>query len=206
MWWPFPLLCSSNWTLTDYMGHLCLLLILPFLPLCIRKNSLKSYLPSRELNLLLSGHSSCLRYLSCQRWLKYSNCDGCSKSNASYSILLAHDIRGGYWWYDSRSLTFPPTFHLLPCDWWQQRDKLMSDMEVHMKLRCGIEFLRVERTAPLTFINACWMFMETKQWIWAQWGSGWCVSVVVTVSHLSWYGFLWAWHAGSCSLLVKMHN
>jgi len=35
---------------------------------------------------------------------------------------------------------------------------------------------------PLTFIDACWMLMETKQWMWAQWGSEWCVLVVVSVS------------------------
>jgi len=28
--------------------------------------------------------------------------DGCSESNASYSITLAHDVRGGCWWYGSR--------------------------------------------------------------------------------------------------------
>ena len=27
---------------------------------------------------------------------------GCSESNASYFILLAHDIRGECWWYVSR--------------------------------------------------------------------------------------------------------
>jgi len=59
---------------------------------------------------------------------------------------------------------------------------------------------------PLTFIDACWMFMETKHWMWAQWGSGWCVSAVVTVGHLHWYRLSWARHAGSCSLLVKIHS
>ena len=34
----------------------------------------------------------------------------------------------------------------------------------------------------LTFIDACWMFMETKQWIWMQWGSGQCVSAVTTAT------------------------
>ena len=33
---------------------------------------------------------------------------------------------------------------------------------------------------PLTFTDICWMFMETKQWMWAQWCSGWCVLIVVT--------------------------
>jgi len=29
---------------------------------------------------------------------------------------------------------------------------------------------------PLTSTDVCWKFMETKQWLWAQWGSGWCSS------------------------------
>ena len=33
---------------------------------------------------------------------------------------------------------------------------------------------------PLTFINAHWMFMETKWWMWVQWGSGWCVQAEVS--------------------------
>jgi len=35
---------------------------------------------------------------------------------------------------------------------------------------------------PLTSINACWTFLETKQWMWAHWGSGWCVSAAVTAT------------------------
>ena len=31
---------------------------------------------------------------------------------------------------------------------------------------------------PLTFINACWMSVESKQWIGAQWGGEWRVSAV----------------------------
>ena len=33
----------------------------------------------------------------------------------------------------------------------------------------------------LTFTDACWMFIEAEQWMWAQWGSGWCVSAEATV-------------------------
>ena len=33
---------------------------------------------------------------------------------------------------------------------------------------------------PMTFIGACWTFTETKQWMLAQWGGGWCVSAVAT--------------------------
>ena len=35
---------------------------------------------------------------------------------------------------------------------------------------------------PQTFTDTCWKLMETEQWMWAQWGSGWCVSVVVTAT------------------------
>ena len=44
---------------------------------------------------------------------------------------------------------------------------------------------------PLTLINAFWTFMETKQWEWAQWDCGWCVSAVmaVTVGYLHWCSF-----------------
>ena len=31
-----------------------------------------------------------------------------------------------------------------------------------------------------TFIDACCTFMETKQWMWTQWGSGWYSSAVAT--------------------------
>ena len=52
--------------------------------------------------------------------------EGCSKSNASYFVMLAHSIRRGGWWYGSRGWTFPPISHymLLPCDRWQQRGSL----------------------------------------------------------------------------------
>ena len=60
---------------------------------------------------------------------------GCSKSNASYIILLAHNIIGGCWWYNSRSWTFPPIFHsiLSSCDRWQQRGSLT---EWHLTWKC----------------------------------------------------------------------
>jgi len=58
----------------------------------------------------------------------------------------------------------------------------------------------------LTFSDAWWTFIETKQWMWTQWGSRWCVSAVATAAHLHWHRFLLAQHAGSCSSLAKMHN
>ena len=51
---------------------------------------------------------------------------GCSESNASYFMMLAHNVRGGCWWYGSRGWNFPPIscYMLLPCDRWQQRGSL----------------------------------------------------------------------------------
>ena len=47
----------------------------------------------------------------------------CSESNAFCFTVLAHDVRGRWWWYGSRSWTFLPIFPymLLLCDRWQQR-------------------------------------------------------------------------------------
>jgi len=35
----------------------------------------------------------------------------------------------------------------------------------------------------LTFINSCWMFMETQQWMLVPWDDGWCFSAVVTAMY-----------------------
>ena len=42
-----------------------------------------------------------------------------------------------------------------------QSENMASDMEVDMKERCGIEFLHVEKMAPIMLAE----HMETKQWI-----------------------------------------
>ena len=130
---------------------------------------------------------------------------------ASHFIILAHNIRGGYWWYGSRGWTCPPIFHytLLPCDRWQQRGSLT---EWRLIWKCvwsrGVELnsFKQKKWHPLTFTNACWTFMESKQWIWVQWGSGWCVSVGARVGNLHWYRFFSVRHAGSCASLVTMHS
>jgi hypothetical protein len=81
--------------------------------------------------------------------------------------MLAHYVRGGCWWYSSRGWTFPS----IVCKFWcrvttaeEQSGKMASGMKVLMKKRCVKE---------LTFIDTCWMLMETKQRMWAQWDSGW---------------------------------
>ena len=59
-----------------------------------------------------------------------------SRNSASYFIMLAHDLRGRWWWYDSRCSTFPPIpgYILLPCDRWQQRGRLTKR---HLSRKCG---------------------------------------------------------------------
>jgi len=43
-------------------------------------------------------------------------------------------------------------------------DRMVSDVEVQMKQRWVSEFLHAEKKwHPLTFISACWKFMEIKQ-------------------------------------------
>ena len=53
-----------------------------------------------------------------------------------------------------------------------QSERLVSDMEACMKQKCVSVFLHEEKMA---LINACWAFMETRQWMWAQWKSEWVV-------------------------------
>ena len=73
----------------------------------------------------------------------------CPEINTYYFIMLANNVRGRCWWYSSKGWTFPPVFHyiLLPCNEWQQRaaDRMVSDMEVHMKQKCVNEFLHAEK-------------------------------------------------------------
>ena len=100
---------------------------------------------------------------------------GCSESNASSFTVLTHNTRG--WWYGSRDWMFPPIFRyiLLPCDRWQQRD---SPTEQHQTQKClwrkgvSLNSSMWKKWHPLTFIDACWPFMETNKWTWAQWGVG----------------------------------
>ena len=46
-----------------------------------------------------------------------------------------------------------------------QSDKLLSNMEVHMKQRCVTEFLQTEKIVSIDIHQLLLMFMETKQWI-----------------------------------------
>ena len=140
-------------------------------------------------------------YLWRNRGMKYK---GCSESNASYFIKLTHDIGGGCWWYGSRGWTFPPASHygLLLCDGWQQRGSLTKwRLTWNCKWSKGVSLNSFMQKAfhPLAFIDTCWTFLESKQWMWAQWGDGWCSSALVAVGHLCWCRLLWVQREGSCS-------
>ena len=140
----------------------------------------------------------------------------CSESNASYFMMLAHNVTCGCWWNGSRSWTFPPTLHyiLLPCDRWQQSSSLTK---WRLPWKCiwskcmSLNSSMWKKWHMLPFIDACWTFVESKQWMWAQWGSGWCASVVatMTVAHLHWCKFLPTLFIAlvhcSCSTLAKMN-
>ena len=86
-----------------------------------------------------------------------------------------------------QKLNFPPIFHyiLLPCDRWQQRG---SVTKWHLTRKCV--WIKVCRGIPpcrkkwhlLTFTDACWIFQEIRQWMWAQWGGGCCVSAMATMT------------------------
>ena len=123
-----------------------------------------------------------LKWLNRQKlWIIERRCEGCSKSYASYSTMLAHNLRGRCWRDDSGGWNFPPIFHyiLSLCDRWQQWDSLSKR---HLTWKCtwskGVSMISSlwKKWHPLTFINTCWMFMETKQWMWAQGGGGYSVS------------------------------
>jgi len=112
------------------------------------------------------------------------NYEGCSESNASCFLMLAHDFRGRCWWYGSRGWTFPPISHSMPLLWtkWCLMWRCMWSKGVPLN-----SSLR-KKWHPLTFVDACWMFMETKQWIRAQWGGGWCFSAVATATVVTFSG------------------
>ena len=102
-------------------------------------------------------------------------------------MMLAHNGRDRDLWHGSRSWSFPPTsdYILLPCDRWQQSS---TPTKWHLTWKCvwnkcaELNFSMQKKLHSLTFFDAWWTFMETKQWVWAQWGGEWCISTVATVT------------------------
>ena len=79
-------------------------------------------------------------------------------------------------WQQRLSLPTDIPLHVVALYRWQQRG---TPTEWCLTWECiwskGVElnFSMWKDLQPLTFTDACWMFMDTKQWIWAQWGGGW---------------------------------
>ena len=94
-------------------------------------------------------------------------CEGCSESNASYFIMLAH-VRGGCWWCDSRDWTFPPNIPLDAAAVWQMAAEGHSE-RMSMTWKCiwskGVQLNSSmwKKIHPLTFTDTCWTLMEIKQ-------------------------------------------
>ena len=61
-----------------------------------------------------------------------------------------------------------------------QSDRLVSDMEVHMKQRCVTEFLHAEINAPID-IHWCLVNVDGDQTVDVSTVRRWCISAVVTV-------------------------
>ena len=136
------------------------------------------------------------------------NCNmnvNCSKINSSYLIVLAYDVKGGCWWYGHLySITF--CCHVTDCS----RGAVWKNGIWHGSADgvggVSLNSSTWKKQHPLTFIDTCWMFMETKQWSTKCEHSVWCISAVVSNNgHLCWYRFLWVLHADSSSL-AKMQN
>ena len=97
-----------------------------------------------------------LRYLTTSYVIIYRSIyEGCSKSNASYFIMVAHNTRGRCLWHiSSGGWIFPSVFPLYFIFVWQmaaekQSDQMLSDMEVCMKQRWIAEFFHAEIMASI---------------------------------------------------------
>ena len=81
--------------------------------------------------------------------------------------------------------------------------RMVSDMEVCKKQRVRTDFLHAKNKKnrhPLTVTDTCWTFLKTEQW------RQWVICFSSGNSNITPVDILWAWHAGSCLLLPKMHS
>lgn len=104
--------------------------------------------------------------------------EGCSERNASYVIMLTHDIRGGCWWYSRRGWSFPYSITFCCCAAGGSRGAVWQKGMWYGSVYVSLNSSLWKKWHPLTFNNTCWVFVETKQWM--QWNSGWCISAVLT--------------------------
>ena len=106
-------------------------------------------------------------------WLLDVVYEGCSKNYVSCFIMLVHGIWDRYWWYghwDWTFLQYSVTFCCKATDGsreaaWQ--NDIWHGSPYKAKVCNWISPCR-KKWHPLTYIDACWMFMETKEWFSAQ--------------------------------------
>ena len=122
----------------------------------------------------------------------------CSKSNASYFIILAHGVRGRCWCYSSRgwSCMTISCCILWLCDRWQQRGSLTK---WHLTCKCThwhwyLLNIYGDQTVSVSTVRQRVVHFSSGDSNIKDKCSGWPCR------------FLQVWHAGSCSSLVKMHS
>ena len=133
---------------------------------------------------------------------------GCSENNASYFIMFAQKVISRSRWCKSRGWTFPTIFCyiLFLCDRWQQRG-CMTDWCLTWKCiwREGAS-LNSSTWKKTALIDIHWCLlnveMETKQWMSAHFGGGWCISAVVTATVVMSTGTYFC----KCSMLVLVDH
>jgi len=138
-------------------------------------------------------------------WLSAYIYKGYSESNASYVMMLTHDVRDRCWWHCSRVSTFLSTLHyILLYNKWQQRGTLTEwcHMEVHMKQRCVTEFLHAEEN------GTHWHSWMLAKHIWKP-NSGYEHSEAVCGTFHKWWQQQWVTSAGTdiyeCDMQSLVH-
>ena len=95
---------------------------------------------------------------------------------------------------------------------WQHRDsltkKLLTQKHTWNKVVAWNSFMQEKKKSTHWHSLMPVECMENKQWMWAQWGGGWCISalVTVTVDHPVLCRFWCMQHGYSSSSLAKMHS
>lgn len=136
---------------------------------------------------LRHGCAASTSHWACFWWVSETslgfNCwlSGCSESRVSYGMMLVHNIRGGRWWYGSKSWTLPLALLTSYCHvtvgcrgaFWQ--NGICRESAREAKACHGIPPSR-EKLHTLRFIDTCWTLVENECEY-----SGQCVSAVLTV-------------------------
>ena len=93
----------------------------------------------------------------------HSKYESCYKGNASYFIMLAHNIRDRCWWYGSRGCTFLTIFHYILLN---LRNSNMKDEPRSRKPWAAVTLWNEEHHNLLTStISSLWPGNHLQSWI-----------------------------------------